>query len=207
MTPGNSLLLERSRWVFGPAEPRSIRGTNPFAFARSKSRGRTDEVRGEDSRNVFSGWGHMSGRRMNEELRSREVQKGPDGGVDPHHPLHSSESDTNVVSPLIYSLMGSSREIAISPVAVVSLLFASMMERIVDRATGPGSHRKLVFTAAFFAGKFQAIFGLFMLGFLVDFLSHAEIVGFMAGAAIGIGLQQLKGMLGFSHFTTICCSQ
>lgn len=40
------------------------------------------------------------------------------------------------------------------------------------------------------------------LGFLVDFLSHAAIVGFMAGAAIVIGLQQLKGLLGFSHFTT-----
>lgn len=40
------------------------------------------------------------------------------------------------------------------------------------------------------------------LGFIVDFLSHAAIVGFMAGAAIVIGLQQLRGLLGISHFTT-----
>ena len=40
------------------------------------------------------------------------------------------------------------------------------------------------------------------MGFLVDFLSHAAIVGFVAGAAIVIGLQQLKGLLGISHFTT-----
>lgn len=40
------------------------------------------------------------------------------------------------------------------------------------------------------------------LGFLVDFLSQAAIVGFMAGAAIVIGLQQLKGLLAISHFTT-----
>lgn len=39
------------------------------------------------------------------------------------------------------------------------------------------------------------------MGFLIDFLSHAAIVGFMAGAAIIIGLQQLKGLFGFSHFT------
>lgn len=39
------------------------------------------------------------------------------------------------------------------------------------------------------------------LGFLVDFLSHAALVGFMAGAAIMIGLQQLKGLLGINHFT------
>lgn len=36
----------------------------------------------------------------------------------------------------------------------------------------------------------------------MDFLSHAAIVGFMGGAAIVIGLQQLKGLLGISHFTT-----
>ncbi|KAF7844744.1 Low affinity sulfate transporter 3 [Senna tora] len=41
----------------------------------------------------------------------------------------------------------------------------------------------------------------FRLGFLVDFLSHAALVGFMAGAAIMIGLQQLKGLLGITHFT------
>lgn len=40
------------------------------------------------------------------------------------------------------------------------------------------------------------------MGFLVDFLSHAVIVGFMGGAAIVIGLQQLKGLLGMNHFTT-----
>jgi hypothetical protein len=39
------------------------------------------------------------------------------------------------------------------------------------------------------------------LGFLVDFLSHAAIVGFMGGAAIVIGMQQLKGLLGLAHFT------
>lgn len=37
---------------------------------------------------------------------------------------------------------------------------------------------------------------LFRLGFLIDFLSHAAIVGFMGGAAITIALQQLKGLLG-----------
>ena len=44
-----------------------------------------------------------------------------------------------------------------------------------------------------------APFGLvFRLGFLIDFLSHAAIIGFMAGAAITIALQQLKGLLGIN---------
>lgn len=44
-------------------------------------------------------------------------------------------------------------------------------------------------------------FGFVRLGFLIDFLSHAAIVGFMGGAAITIALQQLKGFLGIKKFT------
>lgn len=39
------------------------------------------------------------------------------------------------------------------------------------------------------------------LGFVIDFLSKATLVGFMAGAAVIVGLQQLKGLLGIYHFT------
>ncbi|XP_068641606.1 low affinity sulfate transporter 3-like [Aristolochia californica] len=108
---------------------------------------------------------------------------------------------TSIVPALIYAVMGSSREIAIGPVAVVSLLLSSMVQKLVDPSVDPGAYRKTVFTVTFFAGVFQTAFGLFRLGFLVDFLSHAAIVGFMGGAAIVIGLQQLKGLFGISHFT------
>ncbi|KAF5739713.1 low affinity sulfate transporter 3-like isoform X1 [Tripterygium wilfordii] len=117
--------------------------------------------------------------------------------LDPQYGLY-----TSVVPPLIYSLMGSSREIAIGPVAVVSLLLSSTIQKIQDPFVDPVAYRKLVFTVTFFAGIFQAMFGLFRLGFLVEFLSHAAIVGFMGGAAIIIGLQQLKGLLAISHFST-----
>ncbi|XP_014623121.1 sulfate transporter 2.1-like [Glycine max] len=98
--------------------------------------------------------------------------------------------------------MGTSREIAIGPVAVVSLLLSSMMEKLVDPATDPVGYTKLILLATLFAGIFQTSFGLLRLGFLVDFLSHAAIVGFVAGAAIVIGLQQLKGLLGITNFST-----
>ncbi|KAJ4767607.1 sulfate transporter 1 [Rhynchospora pubera] len=116
--------------------------------------------------------------------------------LDPQYGLY-----TSVVPPLIYAVMGSSREIAIGPVAVVSLLLSSMIQNIVDPTADPDTYLKLVFTVTFLTGIFQASFGLLRLGFLVDLLSHAAIVGFMAGAAIVIGLQQLKGLLGLSHFT------
>ncbi|XP_066323044.1 sulfate transporter 2.1-like [Miscanthus floridulus] len=116
--------------------------------------------------------------------------------LDPQYGLY-----TSVVPPLIYAVMGTSREIGIGPVAVVSLLLSSMIQKVVDPAADPATYRSLVFTVTLLAGVFQVSFGLFRLGFLVDFLSHAAIVGFMGGAAIVIGLQQLKGLLGLSHFT------
>ncbi|KHN31354.1 Sulfate transporter 2.1 [Glycine soja] len=67
-------------------------------------------------------------------------------------------------------------QIAIGPVAVVSLLLSSMMEKLVDPATDPVGYTKLILLATLFAGIFQTSFGLLRLGFLVDFLSHAAIV-------------------------------
>ncbi|XP_019454493.1 PREDICTED: low affinity sulfate transporter 3-like [Lupinus angustifolius] len=117
--------------------------------------------------------------------------------LDPEYGLY-----TSVIPPLIYAMMGSSREIAIGPVAVVSLLLSSLVQKVEDPVANPHAYRNFVFTVTFFAGIFQTAFGVFRLGFLVDFLSHAALVGFMAGAAIIIGLQQLKGLLGITHFTT-----
>ncbi|KAH7281798.1 hypothetical protein KP509_36G063400 [Ceratopteris richardii] len=125
---------------------------------------------------------------------------------------------TSFVPPLIYALLGVSREIAIGPVAVVSILVGTLASHelpLPDAATNKcdtsslkyindacshyrESYLALVFTATFFAGVFQAALGLFRLGFIIDFLSHAAIIGFMGGAAITIALQQLKGLLGIS---------
>ncbi|KAM4075070.1 hypothetical protein ACJW30_10G141800 [Castanea mollissima] len=97
--------------------------------------------------------------------------------------------------------MGSSRDIAIGPVAVVSLLLGTLLQNEIDSETNPIEYRRLAFTATFFAGITEATLGFLRLGFLVDFLSHAAIVGFMGGAAITIALQQLKGFLGIKDFT------
>ncbi|XP_072980589.1 sulfate transporter 3.1-like [Typha angustifolia] len=109
---------------------------------------------------------------------------------------------SSFVPPLVYAMMGSSRDLAVGTVAVASLLIASMLGKEVSALENPGLYLHLAFTATFFAGVFQAALGLLRLGFIVDFLSHATIVGFMGGAATVVCLQQLKGMLGLVHFTT-----
>ncbi|XP_073150764.1 sulfate transporter 3.1-like [Henckelia pumila] len=108
---------------------------------------------------------------------------------------------SSFVPPLIYAVMGSSRDVAVGTVAVGSLLTASMLSTVVNANENPTLYLHLAFTATFFAGLFEASLGIFRLGFIVDFLSHATIVGFMGGAATVVSLQQLKGILGLSHFT------
>ncbi|CAH8272634.1 unnamed protein product [Arabidopsis lyrata] len=116
--------------------------------------------------------------------------------LDPKYGLYSS-----FVPPLVYAGMGSSRDIAIGPVAVVSLLLGTLCQAVIDPKKNPADYLRLAFTATFFAGIFQAGLGFLRLGFLIDFLSHAAVVGFMGGAAITIALQQLKGFLGIKTFT------
>ncbi|KAK4755788.1 hypothetical protein SAY87_009545 [Trapa incisa] len=108
---------------------------------------------------------------------------------------------SSFVPPLIYAMLGSSRDVAVGTVAVASLLISSMLGKEVSPIDHPRQYVQLVFTATFFSGVFQAALGFLRLGFIVDLLSHATIVGFMGGAATVVCLQQLKGILGLVHFT------
>ncbi|XP_019260377.1 PREDICTED: sulfate transporter 3.1-like isoform X2 [Nicotiana attenuata] len=108
---------------------------------------------------------------------------------------------SSFVPPLVYAVMGSSRDLAVGTVAVASLLISSMLGDEVNPTENPTLYLHLAFTATFFTGIFEAALGIFRLGFVVDFLSHATIVGFMGGAATVVILQQLKGLLGLDHFT------
>ncbi|XP_028763835.1 early nodulin-70-like [Neltuma alba] len=108
---------------------------------------------------------------------------------------------TSIVPPMLFSVLTSSREIVIGPVSVDSVLLSTMIGKLKDPRHDSAAYTKLVFTATFFTGIFQVSFGLFRLGFLVDYFSHAAIVGFLAGAAVIIGLQQMKGLLGIRNYT------
>ncbi|XP_019180464.1 PREDICTED: sulfate transporter 3.1-like [Ipomoea nil] len=108
---------------------------------------------------------------------------------------------SSFVPPLVYAMLGSSKDLAIGTVAVPSLLMAAMIGQEVNPKQNPTLYVQLVLTATFFAGLFQASLGFLRLGLIVDFLSHATILGFMGGAATVVCLQQLKGILGLVHFT------
>ncbi|KAJ6813541.1 putative sulfate transporter 3.5 [Iris pallida] len=105
------------------------------------------------------------------------------------------------VPPIIYAIFGSSKQLAVGPVAAASLLMASIIKTEVTPQSDPVLYPKLFFTAAFVTGAMQLSMGILRLGILVDFLSRSTIAGFMGGTAVIIMLQQLKGLLGLKTFT------
>lgn len=109
---------------------------------------------------------------------------------------------SSFVPPLVYAVLGSSRDVAVGPVSIASLIMGSMLREVANPNTQTLLFLQLALTSTLFAGVFQASLGILRLGFVIDFLSKATLTGFMAGAAIIVSLQQLKGLLGIAHFTT-----
>jgi len=63
------------------------------------------------------------------------------------------------VPPLVYAMLGSSKDLAVGTVAVASLLISSMLGKEVNPNENPKLYVQLALTATFFAGVFQAALG------------------------------------------------
>lgn len=110
-------------------------------------------------------------------------------GLPPEVGLYAS------VLPLLgYAVFGSSRALAVGPVAVVALLTAAAVGQIAQ----PGSPEYLTaaIALAFLSGLFLVLMGMLRLGFLANFLSHPVIAGFISASAVLIAVSQLKHILG-----------
>lgn len=99
-----------------------------------------------------------------------------------------------LVPQVIYAIMGTSRQLAVGPVAMDSLLVASGLGALA--LSGIEEYIAMAVFLALFMGVLQLAFGLLRMGFLVNFLSRPVISGFTSAAAIIIGLSQLKHLLG-----------
>lgn len=100
------------------------------------------------------------------------------------------------VPVLVYALFGTSRQLAVGPVAILSLLTGAALANIAEQGTA--SYITAAAVLALMVGGLHIVLGLWRLGFLVNFLSHAVLVGFTAAAAIIIGFSQLKHLFGVS---------
>ena len=95
---------------------------------------------------------------------------------------------------LIYALMGTSRQLAVGPVAMDSLLVAAGLGTLSLNTTE--AYIALASFLALFMGGTQLLLGSLKLGFLVNFLSKPVISGFTSAAAFIIALSQLNHLLG-----------
>lgn len=94
---------------------------------------------------------------------------------------------------LVYVLLGSSRHLAVGPVAIDSLL---VMTAASNLAT-PGSADFITIAAilALLTGSIQFLLGTLRLGFLSNFISRAVITGFTTAAVLIIGCSQIRYLL------------
>jgi len=100
----------------------------------------------------------------------------------------------SIIPIIIYAILGTSRQLAVGPVAMVSLLTATAIGSFEGLSTS--DYILYAILLAFLVGIIQFLLGLFRLGFLVNFLSHPVVSGFTSAAALIIGLSQLKSLLG-----------
>ncbi|MBF9030906.1 sulfate permease [Rhodobacterales bacterium HKCCE3408] len=101
------------------------------------------------------------------------------------------------IAPIIlYAIFGTSRALAVGPVAVVSLLTASAVGQVAEQGTA--GYAVAALTLAALSGGFLVLLGVLRLGFLANFLSHPVIAGFITASGILIAVSQLKHILGVS---------
>jgi len=112
-------------------------------------------------------------------------------GLPPVYGVYAS-----TIPVFIYALFGSSRHLAVGPVAILSLLVAVTCSKYAE--TGSTDYIRVVALLTFMVGVFQLLLGFLRAGFLLNFVSHAVINGFVSAGVIIIGLSQLENLLGIN---------
>lgn len=95
---------------------------------------------------------------------------------------------------IVYAFLGTSRQLAVGPVAMDSILVAAGLNALA--IVEPSQYIQMAILLALLMGAIQLLLGLFRMGFIVSFLSKPVISGFTSAAAIIIGFSQLKHLLG-----------
>ncbi|KAL8257579.1 hypothetical protein R6Q59_029620 [Mikania micrantha] len=101
---------------------------------------------------------------------------------------------TGLVPIFVYAIFGSSRQLAVGPVALVSLLVSNVLGNIDSSGE---LYTELTILLSLMVGILECTMGLLRLGWLIRFISHSVISGFTTASAIVIALSQAKYYLGY----------
>ena len=110
-------------------------------------------------------------------------------GLPPVYGMYAS-----IVPVLIYMFLGTSKNLAVGPVAMDSLLVAAGLGALTISSVE--NYIVLAIFLGFLAGAFQLLLGLFRMGYLVNFLSKPVLSGFTSAAALIIIFSQIKHLIG-----------
>ena len=114
-------------------------------------------------------------------------------GLPPEMGLYAS-----ILPLLAYALFGTSRVLAVGPVAIISLMTAAAVGQMA--LSGTAEYATAAIVLAFMSGLILLVMGVLRLGFLANFLSHPVIAGFMAAAIMLIATSQIKHLFGIRAY-------
>jgi len=114
-------------------------------------------------------------------------------GLPPEMGLYAS-----MLPLVLYAVFGTSASLAVGPVAVAALMTASALSSFA--APGSPEYIGAALVLAALSGLILIAMGVLRLGFLVNFLSHPVISGFVTASGILIAISQLKHILGVEAF-------
>ncbi|WP_460753275.1 SulP family inorganic anion transporter [Marinomonas epiphytica] len=100
----------------------------------------------------------------------------------------------SILPSILYSLFGTSRSLAVGPVALTSVMTASAV--LPFATTGSEHYATIAIMLAFMSGVFLLVLSLLRLGFLTNLLSHPVVSGFISASALLIVIGQIKHLLG-----------
>ena len=110
-------------------------------------------------------------------------------GLPPEAGLYAS-----ILPIILYSIFGTSRALAVGPVAVVSLMTAAAVGQVAE--AGTAGYMVAALTLALLSGAMLMGMGIFRLGFISNFLPHPVIAGFITASGLLIATSQLGHLMG-----------
>ena len=110
-------------------------------------------------------------------------------GAPPQYGLYAS-----ILPVIVYAFIGSSRYLAVGPVAIVSLMVSSTA--VMHAEAGRAEYGQVAILLAWEVGVLLVLAGLLRLGVLANFLSHSVISGFINASALIIAVSQIEPLLG-----------
>lgn len=100
----------------------------------------------------------------------------------------------SILPQLLYSVFGTSRTLAVGPVAIVALMTGAALSNIA--APGSAEYIEAALVLSLLSGGILVLMGALRMGFFSNFLSHPVISGFLTASGILIAASQLGGLLG-----------